>query len=139
VLIKHRNFRIFWFGQTGSLVGTWMQQVALGWVVLQITNSPFLVGVEAAAGSLPVLLFTLYAGVLADRMDKLVLVRVTQSLLLFEATLLWWFNWTGHVTIAVLIGIAVVRRRGERVRHPDATGADGGARGARRTWSTRLP
>ena len=65
VLIKHRNFRIFWFGQTGSLVGTWMQQVALGWVVLQISNSAFLVGVEAAAGSLPVLFFTLFAGVLA--------------------------------------------------------------------------
>ncbi|HMA00888.1 MAG TPA: MFS transporter, partial [Gemmatimonadaceae bacterium] len=95
VLIKHRNFRIFWFGQTGSLVGTWMQQVALGWVVLQITNSPFLVGLEAAAGSLPVLFFTLYAGVLADRRDKLRLVQITQSLLLFEATLLWWFNWTG--------------------------------------------
>jgi predicted MFS family arabinose efflux permease len=107
VLIKHRNFRIFWFGQTGSLIGTWMQQVALGWVVLQITNSPFLVGVEAAAGSLPVLLFTLFAGVLADRRNKLVLVRITQSLLLFEATLLWWFNWTGHVTIGVLIGIAL--------------------------------
>jgi MFS family permease len=107
VLIKHRNFRIFWFGQTGSLVGTWMQQVALGWVVLQITNSPFWVGVEAAAGSLPVLLFTLYAGVLADRRNKLVLVRITQALLLFEATLLWWFNWTGHVTIGVLIGIAL--------------------------------
>jgi predicted MFS family arabinose efflux permease len=107
VLIKHRNFRIFWFGQTGSLVGTWMQQVALGWVVLQISNSAFLVGVEAAAGSLPVLFFTLYAGVLADRRDKLTLVRITQSLLLCEATLLWWFNWTGHVTIAVLIGIAL--------------------------------
>lgn len=107
VLIKHRNFRIFWFGQTGSLIGTWMQQVALGWVVLEITNSPFLVGVEAAAGSLPVLLFTLFAGVLADRRNKLVLVRITQALLLFEATLLWWFNWTGHVTIGVLIGIAL--------------------------------
>ena len=107
VLIKHRNFRIFWFGQTGSLVGTWMQQVALGWVVLQITNSPFFVGVEAAAGTLPVLLFTLFAGVLADRMNKLVLGRITQSLLLLEATRLWWFTWTGHVTIAVLIGIAL--------------------------------
>jgi predicted MFS family arabinose efflux permease len=63
--------------------------------------------VEAAAGSLPVLFFTLYAGVLADRRDKLTLVRITQSLLLCEATLLWWFNWTGHVTIAVLIGIAL--------------------------------
>ena len=48
-----------------------------------------------------------FAGVLADRRDKLALVRITQSLLLCEATLLWWFNWTGHVTIAVLIGIAL--------------------------------
>ncbi|MGH7633286.1 MAG: MFS transporter [Gemmatimonadaceae bacterium] len=107
VLIKHRNFRIFWFGQTGSLIGTWMQQVALGWVVLQITNSPFLVGLEAAAGSLPVLAFTLFAGVLADRRDKLVLVRITQSLLLLEATFLWWVNWTGRVSIGVLVAIAL--------------------------------
>jgi MFS family permease len=107
VLIKHRYFRIFWFGQTGSLVGWWMQLGARGWVVLQNSNSPSLLGVEAAAGSLPVLFFTLYAGVLADRRDKLTLVRITQTLLLCEATLLWWFNWTGHVTIAVLIGIAL--------------------------------
>ncbi len=107
VLIKHRNFRIFWFGQTGSLVGTWMQSVALGWLTLELTNSALMVGVESAAGSIPVLLLTLYAGVLADRRDKLRLVRVTQAVLLVEATLLWWFDWSGHISITVLIVIAL--------------------------------
>jgi MFS family permease len=108
VLIRHRNFRIFWFGQTGSVIGTWMQSVARGWLALQITNSPFMVGFVSAAGTLPVLLLTLYAGVVADRHDKLRVVRVTQSLLLIEATLLWWFLWSGHMTIVWLVLISLL-------------------------------
>jgi MFS family permease len=108
VLIRHRNFRIFWFGQTGSVIGTWMQSVGRGWLALQITNSPFMVGFVSAAGTLPVLLLTLYAGVVADRHEKLRVVRVTQSLLLVEAVLLWWFLWSGHMTIVWLVLISLL-------------------------------
>lgn len=108
VLIRHRNFRIFWFGQTGSVIGTWMQSVGRGWLALQITNSPFMVGFVAAAGTFPVLLLTLYAGVVADRHEKLRVVRVTQSLLLVEAVLLWWFLWSGHMTIEWLVLISLL-------------------------------
>ena len=99
VLAVHRNFRIFWGGQTLSLVGTWMQSVAQGWLALELTDDPLMVGVVSAAGSLPVLFLTLYAGVLADRTDRLRLVTITQSLYLLQAASLWWFVASGQITI----------------------------------------
>lgn len=108
VLIQHRNFRLFWFGQTGSVIGTWMQTVAQGWLALQLTNSAFMVGVVSAASSLPVLLLALYAGVVADRYPKLRLVKITQSALLGEALVLWWFMWSGHIGVVSLTLIALV-------------------------------
>jgi MFS family permease len=107
VLVTHGNFRRFWIGQTLSLVGTWMQSMALGWLALQLSNSAFVVGLVAAAGSLPILLFSLPAGVLVDRGDKLRLVKVAQALLLLEALLLWWFTWSGHASIPILVLLAL--------------------------------
>jgi MFS family permease len=83
--LGHRNFRLFLTGQFVSLCGTWIQQVALGWLVLELTNSAFAVGLVTALGSLPILLFTLYGGVIADRVDKRKFVLVLQSLMLCEA------------------------------------------------------
>jgi MFS family permease len=99
----HRNFRLFWTGQTVSLIGTWMQQVGQGWLALELTNSAFMVGVVSAAGSFPVLLLSLYGGVVADRRSKLRIVIVCQALLLVEAAALWWFTWTGRIGIEWLI------------------------------------
>jgi len=82
--------------------------VATGWLALQLTNSAFMVGVVAAAGSLPVLLLTLYAGVVVDRSPKLRMVKTTQSLLLVQAAVLWWFNWSGHITVAWLVLLSLV-------------------------------
>lgn len=56
ILGRHRNFRLFFFGQTISLIGTWMQQVAVGWLALELSNDPFMVGLVSAAGSFPILL-----------------------------------------------------------------------------------
>lgn len=108
VLITHANFRRFWVGQTLSLIGTWMQSMAQGWLALELSNSAFIVGLVAAAGSLPILLFSLHAGVLVDRRDKLRLVKIAQSLLLVEATLLWYFTWSGQITIPGLVLLALV-------------------------------
>jgi MFS family permease len=105
-LQRHRNFRLFWFGQTLSLIGTWMQSMAQGWLTLDLSNSAFLVGLVAAAQSLPVLLFSLHAGVLVDRTDKLRLVKIAQTLLGVEAAVLWWVTWTGHVTVGWLLLLA---------------------------------
>jgi MFS family permease len=105
-LIKHRNFRIFWVGQTLSLIGTWMQTMAVGWLALQLSNSPFFVGLVASAASWPIVGFSLFAGVIVDRRDKLKLVRVAQALLLIQASLLWWFTWSGRITMPWLIALA---------------------------------
>jgi MFS family permease len=99
---------LFWFGQTLSLIGTWMQAMAQGWLALELSNSAFLVALVATAQSLPVLLFSLGAGVLVDRTDKLRLVQIAQALLGLEAAALWWFNWSGHITIGWLLGLATI-------------------------------
>ena len=109
VLQRHRNFRLFWFGQTLSLIGTWMQSMAQGWLALDLTNNAFLVGLVVAAGSLPIVLFSMHAGVLVDRYEKLKLVKICQSLLLFEASLLFWFTWSGRISIGWLLVLATVQ------------------------------
>lgn len=107
-LQTHRNFRLFWTGQTISLTGSWMQQVAQGWLALELTNSAFRVGVVSAASMFPVLLFSLYGGVLADRYNKLRIVGICQSLLLLEAVLLWWFTWSGQINFEWLLALATM-------------------------------
>ena len=104
----HQNFRLFWTGQTVSLIGTWMQQVGQGWLALELTNSAFMVGVVSAAGSFPVLLLSLYGGVVADRRSKLRIVIICQALLLIEAAALWWFTWTGRVNVGWLLALTTV-------------------------------
>jgi MFS family permease len=86
--LRHRNFRLFYSGQTISLIGTWMQSLAQGWLVLQLTNSAFAVGLVSALGSLPVLLFSLPAGVYVDRTNKHRVVMIAQTLLLALALVL---------------------------------------------------
>ena len=104
----HRNFRLFWTGQTVSLIGTWMQQVGQGWLALELTNSAFMVGVVSAAGSFPVLLLSLYGGVVADRRSKLRIVIICQALLLTEAAALWWFTWAGRINVEWLLALTTL-------------------------------
>lgn len=96
--LRHRNFRIFFIGQTTSLIGTWMQSVAQGWLVLQLTNSAFQVGLVSALSSLPVLLFSLPAGVYVDRANKHRIILVCQVLMLVQALALTVLTATHRVT-----------------------------------------
>lgn len=83
--LGHRNFRVFYAGQLLSLAGTWMQSTAQGWLVLELTDSALLLGVVTAVASLPTLLFTLWAGDLADRHDKRRIIVVAQCAALLAA------------------------------------------------------
>jgi MFS family permease len=85
-----------------------MQAVGEGWLALQLSNSALIVGVVAGASALPVLLLSLYGGVVADRNDKLKVVRIAQSLLLVQASVLWWFTATDRLTIHWLILLATM-------------------------------
>src|SRR5947208_239531 len=104
--LAHRNFRLFFLGQGVSLIGTWMQNVAQGWLVLELTNSPFYVGLVSALGSLGVLLLTLYAGVVVDRTNKHRLVILTQSLSMLPAFALAWLVWTRAVAVWQVAALA---------------------------------
>ena len=83
--LQSREYRLFFFGQMISLSGTWMQSVAQGWLVYSLTKSPFYLGLVAAFGSLPILLFSLFGGILADRIRKRNLLLLTQSLSIIPA------------------------------------------------------
>ena len=107
LLATHRNFRLFWIGQTLSLIGTWMQSMAQSWLALELTNSALVVGAVASIGSLPIVLFSLPAGAFVDRTDKLRLVKAMQALMLLESALLWWFTWSGNITIGWLLALAL--------------------------------
>jgi MFS family permease len=85
---QYRDFRFFWFGQLISLSGTWMQQVAQGWLVYSLTKSPFYLGLVAACESLPIFLFTLAGGIAADRFRKRNVLLLTQTFSIIPALLL---------------------------------------------------
>jgi MFS family permease len=108
VFLRHRNFRLFLIGQTLSLIGTWMQTMAQGWLALELTNNAFLVGLVATASSVPILLFSMPAGAVVDRADKLRIVRIAQVAYLVEATTLWALVVTGRITIVSLLVLAFI-------------------------------
>ena len=77
--LRHPDFRLFWTGNLLSNCGTWMQNIALGWLVLELSNSAFWLGVVGFAASAPMLVFTLLGGVIADRVDRRRLMLRTQA------------------------------------------------------------
>ena len=106
--LRHWNFRLFSIGQFISLAGTWMQVVALGWLVLDLTNSPFYVGLVSTLTSLPILLFTLWGGVLADRVHRRRALILLQSFMLADALALALLTLTGHITVQWVMVLALV-------------------------------
>jgi MFS family permease len=93
------NYRVYFFGQMTSLVGTWMQTTAQAWLVLQLTDSSFALGTVITLQFLPITLFTLFGGVVADRLPKRRMLMITQSLALTQATLLGILVATGWVEL----------------------------------------
>jgi MFS family permease len=86
--LKVKYFRIYWLGMFVSLVGTWIQTVALSWLVFQLTNSAFLLGVVGFLGSIPIFILSLFGGVLADRINKRNILIFTQAAFMLLAFLL---------------------------------------------------
>ncbi|MEP7233787.1 MAG: MFS transporter [Ignavibacteriota bacterium] len=95
--IRHRNYRLFFFGQSVSLIGTWLQNTALAWLVYQITRDSRALGLMGFLGAVPILLLGAYAGTIADEFPKRKIIILTQSLLgifAFVLAFLVWQNWT---------------------------------------------
>jgi MFS family permease len=113
-LRRHRNYRLFFTGQLVSVIGTWMQNVALAWLVVELTSSPVAVGVLAFCRFIPFTVFGLVAGVVADRFDNRRLVIATQATSMVFSAILAGLVLTGTETLwlvyvlAVLSGTALV-------------------------------
>jgi MFS family permease len=106
--LTHRNFRLFWWGQLISLTGTWMQSVAQGWLMHRLTGSALMLGVLGFAQFLPVMFLSLWAGVVADRMDKRRLILITQTLALVQAAALATVVTLGVVQPWMVVCLALV-------------------------------
>lgn len=97
--LKHRNFRLFFIGQGISLIGTWMQQIAMIWLVYRLTNSVFLLGLVGFMAQIPTFIFGSFAGVIADRTNRHRILIITQSLAMLQAVLLGVLTLTESITV----------------------------------------
>ncbi len=97
--MRYRDFRMLWIGAFTSTVGTWMQTVAQGWVVLNMTNSAFLLGVDGFLSTGPMLLFSLFGGVIADRVERRKIMLASQYLQMTFAFILAALIWSGKVKV----------------------------------------
>jgi MFS family permease len=95
--LRHRNYRLFFFGQLVSLIGTWMQSVAQAWLIYRLTDSPFLLGLVGFSNNFPVFFIAPFGGMLADRMSRRRILLVTQSASMLLAALLAIFTLTGII------------------------------------------
>src|SRR5262245_48851910 len=106
--LRHRNFRLYWWGQLVSLIGTWMQTVAQGWLMYRLSADPVVLSLLAFAQFIPTLLFSLPAGVLADRFDKRRIIMLTQGASLLEAAALAALTTSGHATPGSVLVLAFI-------------------------------
>ncbi|MDQ6615970.1 MAG: MFS transporter [Actinomycetota bacterium] len=106
--MRSRNYRLYFYGQLVSTSGTWMQTVALGWLVLRLTNSGFAVGVVTALQFLPMLLIGTYGGVIADRLDKRRTLIATQAGMAVSSAALAAVTWAGANPLWAIYGLSFV-------------------------------
>lgn len=106
--LRSRNYRLFFAGQSISLVGTWMQQVAMSWLVYRLTGSAFLLGLVGFVSQIPTFLLAPVAGVLADRWDKRRLLITTQTLSMLQAAALAFFVLAGTVQVWQILTLGLI-------------------------------
>jgi MFS family permease len=105
--LLHRNFRLFFLGQCISLVGTWRQQIAMSWVVFQLTESSFQFGLVLFCGQIYALFLSPLTGVLVDRWNRRRLLLLTQSLAITEAFKLAALDMTGKIAVWQILPLSV--------------------------------
>ncbi|MEO0092511.1 MAG: MFS transporter [candidate division WOR-3 bacterium] len=105
---QYRNYRLYFAGQGISLIGTWMQSIALSWLVYRLTNSAFLLGLVRFSGEIPIFIFTPFAGVIIDRWERRKILIITQVLALIQALVLSILVLTHFITIWQIILLSVI-------------------------------
>ena len=107
--LRHRNFRLFFGGQTISLTGTWMTRIATSWLVYRLTGSALLLGTVSFAGQIPTFLVAPFAGVWVDRLDRRQVLVWTQTLSMIQSFLLAALTFSGHITIGLILTLSVMQ------------------------------
>ena len=106
--LRHRNYRLFFGGQIVSLCGTWMTNMATGWLVYRLTGSPLMLGVVACAGQIPMFLLGPFSGIIVDRVNKRLALILIQSLSMLQSFALAAMTLGGHATLTGLILLCLV-------------------------------
>ena len=104
--LRSRDFRLYFAGQLVSVAGTWMQQIAMAWLVYRLTDSAWMLGLLGFASQVPILLLGPLGGVWSDRVDRRRLMMLTQALSMIQALLLAWLTWQGLTPPGLLLGLA---------------------------------
>ena len=107
--LQHRNFRLFFGGQSVSLVGTWITRVATSWLIYRLTGSELLLGLAGFCGQIPTLLIAPFAGVLVDRMDRRRMLVITQAASLAQSALLAALTLSGQITVTQIVVLQVLQ------------------------------
>jgi MFS family permease len=116
--LRIRNYRLFWTGQVVSVTGTWMQRIAQAWLVLKITNSPLALGTVTTIQFAPILIFSLFGGVLADRVPKRRLLVITQSVMATQALIFALLVSTGLIQLVHIYILAAMLGTANAVDNP---------------------
>lgn len=116
--LRIRNYRIYTAGNAVSLIGTWLQRVAVGWLAWQLTHSTVWLGAVAVADLAPTLVLSPFAGLLADRVDRVKLITLTQVTAMFVAALLAALTYWGVITIFILFGLILALGVANSVNQP---------------------
>lgn len=106
--LRHRNYRLFFSGQFISLTGTWMQQIALSWLIYSLTKSPLLMGIIMFAGTAPSLFVSPFAGVLIDRINKYHALIIVQTLFMIEAFIIAILTLTGIIQVWHIVILSIL-------------------------------
>lgn len=106
--LRHKNYRLFFFGQCISLVGTWIQQIAISWLIYRLTNSAMLMGIITFAGSIPSLFVSPVAGVVIDRINKHKALILVQALFMVEALIFAALSITGVIEVWHVVALSVL-------------------------------
>jgi MFS family permease len=106
--LRNPNFGIYSAGSAVSLTGMWMERIAIGWLTWQLTESGFWLGIVAFADFFPVVLIAPVAGAAADRWDRLSVIKVSQAILLVQASVLWALTASGHITVALIVTLSAI-------------------------------
>jgi predicted MFS family arabinose efflux permease len=106
--LAHRNFGIYVAGSTVSLIGTWMQRIGVGWLAWELSHSGAILGLVAFADLFPTIVIGPFGGALADRFDRLRVMRIAQSLVMLQALTLFALTVSGLITVELLIGLVLL-------------------------------